>query len=576
MACVVNCVPFMNKLTLEAQIDVSVVTSSEVVAAEIRDRRTDSTHLFHELSDKQREELALDAWSIGLRALSNAYSQAQEARLQDVGSALISDVDRQLQAHVAHQQETIAAVLARFFDPKDGQVMQRLEAFVDDQGVLARLLEKYLAPNNSMLSQTLARQVGEASPLFKKLSPTESEGLVQVLETQLRQVMADEHDELVRALDPLAEDGAVSRFLKSLREELKGADEDRAKQLESALAALDANDENSLISQLVRESNRARQMLMSAVNPDAPDSPMAIMKNSLTTLLKEHAVQQSALLEQQQERQKKFEGEVREALTRLETRRVMDQKTPRGGIDFEDVVAGFVASAVRGAPCVVEASGNATGALARCKKGDVVVRFTPESAYAGSAVVFEAKRDASYTAQKALEELDAARKNRGASAGVFIMAKSHAPDTFPRFSRYGNNVLTVWDDQDPASDPYLHAAVLLGVGLVTRSKTVGDAGDVTAIHDLESRIENELNRLAKMEKHNESIKKSADNISEEIRKAQKALDLMLRNAKTTLRALNIELAEEAAERSSPIALSGTLPSVIHSLPAGQMMTGTDK
>jgi len=53
---------------------------------------------------------------------------------------------------------------------------------------------------------------------------------------------------------------------------------------------------------------------------------------------------------------------------------------------------------------------------------------------------------------------------------------------------------------------------------------VGDAGDITAIHDLESRIENELNRLAKMEKHNESIKKSADNISEEIRKAQKALD----------------------------------------------------
>lgn len=564
----------MNKLTLAAQIDVSVVTSSEVVAAEIRDRRSDSTHLFHDLNERQREELAVDAWSIGLRALSNAYSQAQEARLQDVGTALISDVDRQLQAHVAQQQETIAAVLSRFFDPKDGQVMQRLDAFVDDQGVLARLLEKYLSPNNSMLSQTLARQVGEASPLFKKLSPTESEGLVQVLEVQLRQVMADEHDELVRALDPLAEDGAVSRFLKSLREELKGADEDRAKQLESALAALNANDEDSLISRLVRESNRARQMLMNAVNPDAPDSPMAIMKSSLTALLKEHSVQQSTLLEQQQERQKKFEGEVREALTRLETRRAMDQKTPRGGLDFEDGVAAFVAAAVRGGPCLVEVSGNATGVLARCKKGDVVVRFTTESAFSGSAVVFEAKRDASYTTQRALDELDAARKNRGATAGVFVMAKSHAPETFPRFARYGNNVLAVWDDQDPSSDPYLHAAVLLGVGLVTRSKTAGDVGDITAIHDLESRIENELNRLAKMEKHNESIKKSADNISEEIRKAQKALDLMLRNAKTTLRALNIELAEEAAEKASPIALPRGLADAVGELPEGQLRTGT--
>ena len=127
-----------------------------------------------------------------------------------------------------------------------------------------------------MLAETLARQVGESSPLFKKLSPTESDGLVKVLESQLRVVMDEGHAELVRALDPLAEDGAVARFLRSLREELKGADEDRAKQLSAALAALDANDENSLLSRLVRETNHARQDVLSAVNPDTPDSPMAI------------------------------------------------------------------------------------------------------------------------------------------------------------------------------------------------------------------------------------------------------------------------------------------------------------
>jgi hypothetical protein len=51
--------------------------------------------------------------------------------------------------------------LRKFFDPQDGQVTQRLAAFVDDQGVLAHLLDKYLAPQNSVLAQTLARQVGE-------------------------------------------------------------------------------------------------------------------------------------------------------------------------------------------------------------------------------------------------------------------------------------------------------------------------------------------------------------------------------------------------------------------------------
>jgi hypothetical protein len=98
-------------------------------------------------------------------------------------------------------------------------------------------------------------------PLFRKLSPTDGEGLVKVLEVQLRRVMSDGHAELVCALDPLAEDGAVARFLKSLRDEAKGADEDRAKQLASALNALDANDQSSLINRLVRETNSARQAI---------------------------------------------------------------------------------------------------------------------------------------------------------------------------------------------------------------------------------------------------------------------------------------------------------------------------
>jgi hypothetical protein len=49
-----------------------------------------------------------------------------------------------------------------------------LAAFVDDHGVLAHLLEEYLARQNSILAQTLARQVGESSPLL--------------LEAQLRRV----------------------------------------------------------------------------------------------------------------------------------------------------------------------------------------------------------------------------------------------------------------------------------------------------------------------------------------------------------------------------------------------------
>ena len=142
-------------MDMQNRITVDLAATPEEVAVRIADRRPSSLSLFGELSDQQAHQLATDAWTVGLRALANAYAQAQETRLQDIGKALVEDVDRQLKSHVEDQQQTIAAVLGKFFDPKDGQVTQRLAAFVDDQGVLAHLLEKYLAPQNSVLAQTL-------------------------------------------------------------------------------------------------------------------------------------------------------------------------------------------------------------------------------------------------------------------------------------------------------------------------------------------------------------------------------------------------------------------------------------
>jgi hypothetical protein len=259
-------------------------------------------------------------------------------------------------------------------------------------------------------------------------------------------------------------------------------------------------------------------------------------------------------LKEQRERQEKLEKEIREALAHLETRREEDKRGPRGGLDFEDAVIEFAAAALRGAPCALEATGATTGLRARSKKGDAVARFTSESAFEGTAVVFEAKQDASYTVQRALAELDQARANRGAGAGVFVMAESHAASTFPRFARFGQNVLVTWNESDPASDPYLHAAILLGLGLVSRVRAAGDEGDIAAVRDIEARIETEVGRLERMEKSNDQIRRHSDSIGDEVGKGKKQLDLLLRKAKDTLKALNVALVDERGEVGSPISL----------------------
>ena len=336
-------------------------------------------------------------------------------------------IDKQLRAHVESQQKTIETVLQRFFDPKDGAGLSATRRFRRRQAVfLPRFLDRYIGPENSVLAASLARQVGTTSPLFKALSPTESEGLIKILEGKLRKVMEEGRAEFSKALDPLAEDGAVARFIRSLREELKRAEENRAKQLSTALAALDANDRNSLISRLVRETEQARQDVLSAVNPDAPQSPLGILKASLTKLLKEQANSQTELARQQFARQESLEKECpRKRWFRIDERREprpeVDTRRPP---DFEDAVIAFVAkshSVGRHASSTLR--DHATGAVERSKKGDAVLRFTAESAFEGAGVVFEAKRDASFTPQRALDELSAARKNRNAVAGVFVMAE---------------------------------------------------------------------------------------------------------------------------------------------------------
>jgi hypothetical protein len=103
-------------------------------------------------------------------------------------------------------------------------------------------------------------------------------------------------------------------------------------------------------------------------------------------------------------------------------------------------------------------------------------------------------------------------------------------------------------------DPYLHAAILLGLALASRQHRPYDAGDIEALADVQHRIEKELERLDKMRKLAESIRGDAEKLGEEVRKGGDALGVLLRKAKATLKALNVELTEAETAKSAPVML----------------------
>jgi hypothetical protein len=540
-------------MTINDTLSVLVSSHDSAVEARIVDRRPQALEVFGPLDDAARSALATDAWQVGLRALQSAYRQAEEARLQDVGKALVEDLGRRLQDHAAGQEKAFVSLLTRYFDPRDGQVVTRLERFLQDDGELAQAMSRYLAPEHGALAETLARQVGENSPLLRRLSPTDSQGVVALLGEKLRETLDASRADVSRALDPAAEDGAVARFLRVMKRDMQSAEDDRAKQIAAATKALDIADPASPLSVLLRSVQESRGVLLRAVNPDVAGSPMATIRSSLTVLLEQHFKQQQQALSAFQERQTKLDQQIHEALARLDERRRGLAKAPSGGIAFEHAVLCFVQESLRGAPVVAETTRAVVGKRSNCKVGDQVVRFTAESLYAGAAFVVEAKRDAGYTAAKALAELEVARGNRDAVCGVFVMAQSHAQPGFPHFARHGADILVIWDEEDETTDAYLHAAVLLATALTARARRPEDAGSRDALRDVEQRICKELDRHAKMRKMIESIEKNAHELSEELRRGSDKLEGLLRSAKSTLKALDVELAEEEADGAPPVA-----------------------
>jgi hypothetical protein len=528
-------------------------TSAEVTLC---DARGESISTFTELNDAQRCQLAHDAWQIGLRAVTNAHRLADEARLGDVGKTLLEDVARQLRAHTELQEQRIHDALARYLDPESGQLNERLRQLVGEGGALPHLLERQIGPHNSVLVETLVKHVGEQSPLFKKLSPTDSQGLLALMTERLQTTLSAQQSEFRKALDPSQETGAIGQFILRLRDELKRAEDDQGKQLRIALGALDTTRENSLLNQLRRDTQHAREQLLSAINPAVEGSPLALIQLALSERLEGFAKTQREQLEALHKQNAEHQQGVRAAVERLETKRNEQRRSPRGGDIFEDTVICFVQHAI-GHGYLVENTSKHTGSIERRKQGDAVIHFSPEHAFHGARVVVEAKRETGFTVNKALLELAEARKNREACVGIFVLAKSHAGPGFPTFTRVGQDIVMTWDDENPATDPYLKAALMAGLALAVRTRSSAGQGDIQALQKLERRALSEIDRLAKIQCAAEKIRRQLEIIEGETDKARQGVRKMVDDTKQTLMALNIVLDDEEAERASPISIEPT-------------------
>src|ERR1039458_3165012 len=110
------------------------------------------------------------------------------------------------------------------------------------------------------------------------------------------------------------------------------------------------------------------------------------------------------------------------------------------GISFEEDFCNFLQREAQRAGDVFTATGSKPGAIPKCKIGDAVIELGSEAAAAGERIVFEAKSSKKYSLADARQEIEEARRNRSASVGVFVFAKSTAPAGLQPFTRIDHDI----------------------------------------------------------------------------------------------------------------------------------------
>jgi hypothetical protein len=473
------------------------VTDPEVVA-----------ELRHRGDGDEREQFALAALRIGVLALRSAAGQVDAAAIREAGTVLVSELRDLLSTRVTEMSERVASTLTQYLDPQNGALPQRLNALVRQDGELERLFRAQIGGDDSQLARSLASHLGEASPLFKLLSPTDSAGLRAQLSNTVEEALADQRKVILREFSLDQKDSALSRLVREFSLDGEGSSMSRLAKMLAATSEqigknLTLDDEGSALSRLKRE-----------------------LESMVARLARENS---------------EFQLQMREAMARLDTRRKEGARSPRHGVEFEERLGALLADEAQRLGDLYEATGDTTGNIKNCKVGDYVIELGADSAAAHARIVWEAKDKQGASLRAAVDEIDEARRNRLAQVGVFVFSSKNAPEGLESLHRHGNDIMVVWNPDEPASEVVVRAAYSLARCLAVRERRT-DRESLAAILEIDRSarsIEKQVGYLEEVRKWAETVKghgeKIADRSSrmvEELRRDVERLDLLIASMRT--------------------------------------------
>lgn len=459
----------------------------------------------------ERNQFALEALKIGVLALRHVGGQATADLIQRE----VRGMQQTLEQHNKAVHGQLASTLQEYFDPKNGRFSHRVQGLVSQDGELAQLIKGFIDGENSQLARTLIAHVGGDSPLMKQLDPRQSEGILAALKQTVDTQLTQQRDQVLKEFSLDNQSGALARLVRELNTKHGDLTKDLREKIDEVVKEFSLDKQDSALSRLVQNVDRAQRTITNEFSLDSETSALSRLKRELLELL--------AVADKKNQ---SFQEEVKVSLARIVITRQEADRSTRHGLVFQDAVCEYLAREAQHAGDVAIPTGHATGLIKNCKVGDCVIELGPDSAAPGSKIVIEAKEEAGVTLARAREEIETARKNRGADWGLFVYSQKIAPSGLEPFQRYGHDLIVVWDAEDPSTDVFLKAGVIAARALCFRAErhTAATQVDFEAIERAILEIEKRAGNLDEVRKSAETIQSSSSKILERVRIDREGLE----------------------------------------------------
>jgi hypothetical protein len=459
-----------------------------------------------------REQYALSALRLGVLSLRMASGQVDAGSIREAGQKLVMEIDGMLGERATQLTGEMTSELRQYFDPANGAFNQRIKALVEKDGQLESVLRSHLGPDDSVLARTLAAHLGEGSAVFKMLSPSEADGLLQQLAGTLEGALKDQRERLLNEFSLNNKESALSRLVSEIAAGHGQLKTDLQGQMDVLVKEFSLNNDESALSRLSQLLKSTSDQIGSNLTLDDDKSPLSRLKRELEATVAD-LVQKNL----------SFHGEVRETLAKLQATKQEAARSTRHGTTFEEQLGAFLATEAQRLGDVYQACGATTGLKKNCKVGDHLIELGPDSSAAGARLVWEAKQDKKYDLRAALSEMDEARKNRDAQLGVFVFSKKTAPEGLQPFSRYGDDLVVVWDAEEASTDLYLSAAYSVARALAVRvGRQDGQSEEAVRQIQLATRaLEKQLQYLDDLHTWGQTVQSNGAKISDRTERMKK-------------------------------------------------------